>query len=369
MKKILIIAAVLFAATAHADNVGIRNEDGTTHTGTEGGLGPIAMDRTNKIILASSAGSGDFSAQMSVVPLFVVADAAEALSTTTVIVATSHVARVNDYVEMTAGTAANIGVWRRVSAVATNSITVSAAFPATVAATDAFNIHRPRLNTSIYAEDTAHVSGNLGQLILGVVNTNAAGLAAEGDLTGIAVGLNGAVFVDIKRAQQVSDAGSLLKAEDLAAGTGDSGVSVFSKMQSALSIDAATGDYATPKVDLAGRTIIANAPSGERWSACSASNTGTSEVAIKALVASNRICATSLSCFNTATVASAFEIKSNTTAIYAGGISNSTLAGVAYWETSLPTPVCTAVGEALNFDMATTATATTCCGAGFITVD
>lgn len=125
-------------------------------------------------------------------------------------------------------------------------------------------------------------------------------------------------------------------------------------------------------VDQYGRTLIGNvhgAEVEEFWSACSASNTGTSDTAIKAAVAANRIYVTSISCFNTATVASSFEIKDGATVIYAGGISNSTLAGVAYWEHTFGVPLRGTVNTALNFDMATTATATTCCAAGFISVN
>lgn len=196
MKKIavLILSLVFFGTTAVAENVGIRNENATTHTATEGALGPVAMDRANRLIVAPSLGAGDFSSQMSLTPLFVVADAAEALSTTTVIVATAHVARVNDYVKFTAGTAANIGVWRRVLSVDTNSITVASAFPATVAAADAFNIYRPTPDSSIYAEDAAHVSTDLGQLVFGVRNdASATTTSTDGDLGAMSLTSRGAV--------------------------------------------------------------------------------------------------------------------------------------------------------------------------------
>ena len=74
------------------------------------------------------------------------------------------------------------------------------------------------------AEDSSHVTGDVGVFGLGVANTNAATLAAEGDYVGGAHGTNGSYLVDIKRALQVSDAGSLLKAEDATHATGDAGV-------------------------------------------------------------------------------------------------------------------------------------------------
>ena len=53
---------------------------------------------------------------------FVVADTAEAASTTTVLNATAHSARLGDMIRFTAGTAANIGAWAEVTSVATNTI-------------------------------------------------------------------------------------------------------------------------------------------------------------------------------------------------------------------------------------------------------
>lgn len=371
MKKILaLIAALLVTSTAFAEFPGIRNEAGTTHTGTEGGFGPLAMDRANRLISGSASGSGDFASAMSITPIFIVSDAAEAASTTTVVVASAHVARVGDYIEFTSGTAANIGVWRRVASVATNSITLAAALPATAANTDGFYIYRPQVNASVYQEDAATAAGTMLQMIGGInARSFTAFNSTSGDATPMSVGDKGVVAAMIMYDSSLAGGSSPVVPEDVALGASQALVVTGTQMQDPLTVDAATGDASYNKVDLAGRTVVTLAPASERWSACSASNTGTSDTAIKALVASNKICVTSLSCFNTATVASSFEIKSSGTAIYAGGISNSTLAGVAYWEHSFPTPICTAVGEALNFDMATNATATTCCGAGFITTN
>lgn len=159
---------------------------------------------------------------------------------------------------------------------------------------------------------------------------------------------------------------NLGKAEDAVAGSGDTGVAVWQKLQAAISADAADADYGTLKGDTGGRSITTLAPAGESWQSCSASNTGTTDVAIKSAVASNRIYVTSISCFNTATVASSFQIRDGSTAMYVGGIGNSTLNGVASWSVTLPVPLRGSVNTALNFLMATNATATTCCAAGYI---
>lgn len=208
-------------------------------------------------------------------------------------------------------------------------------------------------------------------VMMGGVNNRsfAAYNSTNADATPFMVGDKGVQGSMLMYDSSLAGGSSPVVPEDTGMSTGQALVVSGTLMQDPLTIDAASNDAGYNKTDLAGRTIVTTAPSSERWRGCSSAATGTSNTAIKALVASNKICATSLSCYNTASVASAISFKSNTTQIYAGGISNSTLTGVAYWEHTLPTPVCTAVGEALNFAMLTTATNTVCCGAGFITVD
>lgn len=81
-------------------------------------------------------------------------------------------------------------------------------------------------------EDIAHASGDAGVMMLGVANVTASSFAADGDYTPIAVAQHGAVFVDVRRTQQVSDALSLLKAEDSASASGDAGVLALTIKQS-----------------------------------------------------------------------------------------------------------------------------------------
>jgi hypothetical protein len=103
------------------------------------------------------------------------------------------------------------------------------------------------------------------------------------------------------------------------------------------------------------------------WSACSAANTGTSFVTIYAGLASNKFYVTSISCSNTATVASTISFRDgNGATLYGAGIGNSTLEGVATWNQSFPTPLRASVVTAgLGFVMGTTATSTICCAAGY----
>lgn len=219
----------------------------------------------------------------------------------------------------------------------------------------------------IVLEDTAAVNGQAGTVPLYYINTNGVNLSAtEGDLTFGAVNNFGAHFVDVKRVHQVSDSGSLLKGEDLAATSGDAGVASLSKIQAAISADAADGDYGLAKLDTGGRLITTTAPAGETWQACTGAITDTTQTAIKAAVASNRIYVTSFGCNNTAAVASTLVFQDGATAIWQGAISNSTLQGVASYSMTFPTPLRGTSNTALNVTLGTTATNTRCCAAGYI---
>lgn len=216
----------------------------------------------------------------------------------------------------------------------------------------------------VFAEDTAHVSGDKGQFVLAVANPGGATtLAASGDYVAIGTSVEGSVNTNLF---MYNSALSAVRPEDQAAASGDAGVPIYQVLQSSLTADAASGDYGTLKGDLDGAQITRLTPAAQMWSACSSAATGTSDTAIKTAVASNRIYVTSLSCYNTATVASAINFKDGASTIYAGGISNSTLAGVAYYEHSLPVPLRGSVNTAFNFAMVTTSTNTVCCAAGYI---
>lgn len=216
-------------------------------------------------------------------------------------------------------------------------------------------------------EDSAFAASD-ALMMSGAVNNNALSNfnTTSGDVTPFAVGNIGNLYTSLYRDSAIGGS-SPIRAEDSAFGDGETGIVSLGIAVSAISQGVgASGDVAPPSMDLGNRTVTTNAPAGEMWSNCSASNTGTSDVAIKAAVASNRIYVTSISCFNTAAVSSSMIFKSAAASIYVGGIGNSTLQGVAYWEHSLPTPLRLNNNEAFNFAMGTTATATTCCAAGYI---
>jgi hypothetical protein len=80
-----------------------------------------------------------------------------------------------------------------------------------------------------YAEDSLHTTADKGQFVLGVTNENQNSVsAATGDYSPISTNARGGVFVELKRTNQTSDSGSLLKAEDSAHVTGDAGVMLLS---------------------------------------------------------------------------------------------------------------------------------------------
>lgn len=220
------------------------------------------------------------------------------------------------------------------------------------------------------AEDSAHTSGDSGVMCFGVRNTAASALVnTDGDYTPFALSQFGVLYTSIDAALLGSLNNTILKQEDAADATGYAGVMPLSVYRAiAASSSSADGDYVTFNSDLDGRLYVNafGAAPGQTWQACSSAATDTSNVEIKAAVASNRIYVTSISCDNTAAVASSIVFKDGTTQIYRGAVSSSTLAGVASFQTQLPVPLRGTVNTAFNFAMATTATSTTCCAAGFI---
>lgn len=147
-------------------------------------MGPcVASVQSDGALIAAISGGGE---TMSVIPVSnatnlngvpagmvgwqqVGTDTAETSSTTTVINATTHAARVGDILNFTAGTAGNIGVWSVVSAVTANTITLTNALPATPANGDAFSIMRPQ-PFYLQREDESSFSGALGVLGIGYTN-------------------------------------------------------------------------------------------------------------------------------------------------------------------------------------------------------
>lgn len=220
------------------------------------------------------------------------------------------------------------------------------------------------------AEDANVPDGKVGVMLYGVrQDAWATTSGTAGDATMISLTQSGAIRPDISIDWQDNTAKSLLKAEDAVVASADSGVGALFKAQDPLTIDEASGDYSLSKVDLAGRSIVAPyAPPGETWQACSGQATGTSSTQIKAAVASNRIYTTSICCQNASAVDSPLLVLDGATAISLGGVAKLATNG-GIWCTQYPTPLRGTSNTALNFQMSITATATTCCAAGYVSVN
>ena len=288
MKKILALLIALLPSLALAQSsIVIRNDNAATTTqntnlqpsklsvNNKGQLFAIATinDGTNSlaVIPVSGATSLNGLGVLNVVPEYIANDAVEAGSTTTVINATAHVARVGDIVEFLTGTAGNIKVWSTVSAVGTNTITLAKALPATPAAADTFDIKRLRTvtypssanaaytsypvsidyngqgNTSrglLKAEDAAHTSGDAGVQVLGVQNSSFATLNADGDYSSIATGRAGNVLSTLVRDDVLPNSRQPVQIEDVASASGDAGIPALGVVNTAGTVFTSTGgDY------------------------------------------------------------------------------------------------------------------------------
>lgn len=112
----------------------------------------------------------------------------------------------------------------------------------------------------IYDEDTAHTSGDKGQMVL-AVRSDAGGslVSADGDYTPLSIDANGRLRVDA----EVSVSTGSDKLEDSAHVSGDVGAYVLAVRQDTLSATAADGDYTSFKVDSLGRLWTAAQVSGD----------------------------------------------------------------------------------------------------------
>lgn len=320
-------------------------------------------------------------------------DTAETSSTTTVINATSHAARVGDSLVFTGGTAGNQQVWSPVCSVATNTITLCNALPATPANGDAFNILRnvpigsspagaswsPSLNVNIDSntqlatatgilklEDAGHTSGDAGVQPLAVNNRNMTSFSGtQLDYIPPAVTDYGSVFSYLIYDDTLGETRGAVTREDIAMPNAVAGVKVLNQALSAIaqSVDT-SGDAAPPSMDLGNRLVVTNAPAGETWRSCSSASTGTSGVTIKESVTSNNIYVTWVNCKNNSAVASGISFQTSTgpTTVAVGGVG-----GVGSpFQTTFPIPVRIVTGDAFNFVMDVTATSTVCCAGGYI---
>lgn len=224
------------------------------------------------------------------------------------------------------------------------------------------------------SEDAAAASGDTGVACLGVRNDSiAAQTSANGDYGAIAILSSGAVVGSIQSIWTGSSFQLAAIPEDAAASSGDVIYPIGAVREDALTVNTnASGDYTTLKTDAAGRLITAPAVAAETFQSCGTATAVTSDVAIKASVASNRIYVTSITCKNTSTtVGPTLDFKDGSTIIAVGGIPATSATGLLTGEyhQTFPTPLRGTSATALNFATNTATTSVTCCAHGYISVN
>lgn len=351
MKKLLLIF-LLIPGLALGQSL-CRNDAQTTQYATEGQCGQmVAGDQYGNQYVVQVGGGGSGLSQ-SVVPTSNsvgyngtasvpigyniwegITDTTEAGSTTTVLNLTSHSGRIGDAVMMRAA-GANIGVQIPICDVTANTVTLCSPLPVTPG-TDAIAIVRP-LAPSVNWNRTLSTTGET------------------------------AMSVSMNYQTQPNPGQGLIKQEDLAHGTGDAGVASLFVYESAITASAATNDYGNPKADTGGRTIVTDAPAGETWQGCGTATASTSDVAIKAGVASNRIYVTSVTCSSSdADNATNINFKDGSTVIAVGGVNQMATTSAGTFAATFPTPLRGTVNTALNFNTAVSTSSVICCAAGYI---
>lgn len=370
MKKALsFLVAALFPVLAFAQNqgddlslgaggtriLGRSNEAGTNLVSADGKANYFAVTKSGKLLTVTGSANSSYLQEalpissntnlggLGVLPIQAVDTAgltATTGSTTTSIKITGveSTARVGDILLGTGGNAPNIRAWSYVTAVATNTLTVANAFPATVVNNETFELLRPApLISTAGAGGTYRVSPNF----------------------------------QLDTAYQQNTTSGLMKTEDLAASSGDAIVAAGFVSQDPLTLDqGTTGDYVVPKTDRMGRSLITFAPAGESFQSCGTATATTSDVAIKASVASNRIYVTAIVCKNTsATVASSLDFKDGSTVMAVGGISQMAAGAAGSFSATFPVPLRGTSATALNFATNVSTSSVTCCASGYVSVN
>lgn len=255
MKSILKFLTALSLITSFAyadDNFTIRDGDGNKRTiaATDNGLevytiqveiGDGGSGLSQSVVPVSNNTDLNGVGAMMVGALPVTDDTIEAASTTTLINATGHVARVGDIFATISGTAANLNSWSSICApVTANSFTLCNALP-TTPSTDNFRIFRPKIpsitgtssnpglavtiQTSsqdaasiglLKTEDAASASGDAGVMSLSVQNDGWATLAATGDYIAQAAGRAGNQYTTLVIDDVLAGSHSPIRNEDAA---------------------------------------------------------------------------------------------------------------------------------------------------------
>ena len=224
---------------------------------------------------------------------------------------------------------------------------------------------------------SAQGATDTGVMALGRRNTTLSTISgADGTYSPLATGAQGQIYVALDANAQTVTTTSPIRLEDDAFGGANGIMIAGGQGQDPLTSDQGTnGDVGPIKLDRTGRVITSPyAPHSEFWSSCGTATAVTTDVAIKAAVASNRIYVTSITCKNTSsTTGSNLDFKDGTTINAVGSIGEFTIAaannGVNTYAITFPVPLRGTSNTAFNFATNTAVTSVTCCGAGFISVD
>ncbi|CAB4151354.1 hypothetical protein UFOVP591_13 [uncultured Caudovirales phage] len=246
----------------------------------------------------------------------VVNDTTEAGTTVSTINATAHAAQVGDIVQfITAASRYGVSYVQTISA---NSFTIYPPLPVVPTNGDVFSIDRPAFP---YLDANLSVKSGL-------------------------YGPNGATAIF---------------AEDSVHASGDNGIQVLGRQVAALGGSGATGDNTVLNTDPDGRLLVNTGPPNvANLYVCSAAATTTADTQIVAALASNKAYVTAISCSNSSAVNSIITFKRGTTAVWSATVPAMTVQA-AYTMNFPNGAVYTAVNEAFNFAMTTTATSTICC--------
>lgn len=335
--------------------LGYRNESGAVLCDTEGDDCRIAVNRYGQPMCSLYAGAEQLTSMPVsnavdfngiAAPLYAFGragqDLAEAASTTTVINATAHIARVGDTVQFSAGTTGNIQVSSPVCAVAANSITVCNAFPLAPNIGDTFIIWRPSpISTSAPLGLTAQIPS---------------------------------LMTAVEYSGQYSTTGGLLKAEDQASANGDAlvAIGVRSLGTNAFGPSISTSnDYSTLDTDVDNRVAVnaMGAQPSQFFNACStaAVTTNTTQTLVAA-DATRRYYISSWGCTNTGAAATQVVLEDSDGTDLDFGMLAATTGNFDRTKGLTPTRA-PLINKALQINVITTGSATMCCVNGFASVN
>lgn len=321
-------------APAQTINAWAADEFGRQQVVPIGGSGPIPNGTPQPItgnmpVSNSSAPNGLNGIGAPLIAYDAITNLTCTAGSTTTCTVTSSSPRIGDVVQAYTGTAANINAWSVVTGASGTVVTFSPAFPSAVAASDIIRLLRPV-----------------------IVQTSP--LAS--------IGYNGLyVYAPPSRDSPV-------QLEDAASANGDFLIKFGAVREDALTANTSTtSDWTQLKTDSSGRLITTMAPMGETFQSCGTATATTSDVAIKAAVASNRMYVTGITCASSdADNATNINFKDGSTVIAVGGVNQMAATSSGTFVANFPVPLRGTANTALNFNTAISTSSVICCASGYV---